>query len=43
MSKKVKGKAAIPLYEVLKSIDPKVSPEHHFDWLYMPREPLNNS
>lgn len=34
---KVKGKAALPLYETLKVIDPEVIPEHQFAWLYLPR------
>lgn len=34
---KVKGKAALPLYEVLKSIDPEVSPEYQFPWLFLPK------
>lgn len=34
---KVKGKAALPLFEVLKTIDPDVSPEYQFPWLFLPK------
>jgi|GEM_PF-6160309 len=34
--KAVRGKAALPLYKFLQTIDPDVSPEHQFDWLYLP-------
>lgn len=32
-----KGKAAIPLHEVLKRIDPNVQCERQFEWLFLPK------
>jgi hypothetical protein len=34
---KIKGKKVLPLYEVLLEIDPDTSPEHCFDWLFLPK------
>lgn len=33
----MRGKAGIPLFKALKSIDPDVKDEHQFDWLYLPK------
>lgn len=35
---KPKGKAALPLLELLRQLDPKVQCERQFDWLYLPKE-----
>ncbi len=35
-TKTPKGRAVLPFFELLKTIDPDVSPEHEFDWLFVP-------
>lgn len=36
MMPKIKGKKALPLFNNLRKIDPSVSPEKEFDWLFLP-------
>lgn len=33
----MRGKAGIPLFKALKTIDPDVKDEHTFEWLYLPK------
>jgi len=35
--KKPRGKAVLPLYDALQSIDQDVKPEYRFDWLFLPK------